>query len=93
VYKRQALKSGLFAKVFVPGGKKETVLVPVKAVVQKGQLTGVYSVDSKDVIAYRLVRTGKPHGERIEVLSGLKNGDRIIVEGVEKAIDGAMVRK
>jgi RND family efflux transporter MFP subunit len=88
-----ALKSGLFAKVLIPGGKKEAILVPGKAVVRKGQLTGVYSVDGKGVIAYSLVRTGKPYGEQVEVLSGLRSGDRIIVEGVEKAVDGGMVKK
>jgi RND family efflux transporter MFP subunit len=87
------LKSGLFAKVFVPGGKKEAILVPGKAIVHKGQLTGVYSVDDKNVIAYRLVRTGRPYGERVEVLSGLKRDDRIIVDGIEKAVDGGMVKK
>jgi len=88
-----ALKTGIFGKVFIPGGKKETILVPRKAVVEKGQLTGVYCVDSKEVISYRLVKTGKPYGEQIEVLSGLKNGDRIIVEGVEKAVDGGILKK
>lgn len=88
-----ALKTGIFGKAFIPGDKKETILVPGKAVVEKGQLTGVYSVDSKEVISYRLVKTGKPYGGQIEVLSGLKNGDRIIVEGVEKAVDGGILKK
>jgi RND family efflux transporter MFP subunit len=88
-----ALKTGIFGKAFIPGGKKETILVPRKAVVEKGQLTGVYCVDSKEVISYRLVKTGKSYGEQIEVLSGLQNGDRIIVEGVEKAVDGGIAKK
>jgi multidrug efflux pump subunit AcrA (membrane-fusion protein) len=39
------------------------------------------------------VRTGRPYGEQIEVLSGLKSGERIIVEGVDKAVDGGVVKK
>jgi multidrug efflux pump subunit AcrA (membrane-fusion protein) len=68
------------------------MLVPKKAVVEKGQLTGVYSVNEKGIISYNLIKTGKVYGEYAEVLSGLRNGDRIVVEGIEKAIDGGMVK-
>jgi RND family efflux transporter MFP subunit len=87
------LRTGLYAKVLISEGKKETMLIPKKAVVEKGQLTGVYSVNEKGVISYELIKTGKVYGERIEVLSGLKNGDRIIMEGMEKAIDGGIIKK
>ncbi|OPY78970.1 MAG: Multidrug resistance protein MdtE precursor [Syntrophorhabdus sp. PtaU1.Bin058] len=87
------LRSGLYAKVFIPEGKKKTILVPNKAIVQKGQLRGVYSVNDKGVISYSLIKTGKFYGERTEVLSGLKDDDRIIVEGVEKAVDGGITKQ
>ncbi len=87
------LRTGLYAKVLIPEGKKETMLVPKKAVIEKGQLTGVYVVNEKGVISYNLVKTGKNYGELTEVLSGLKNNDRIIVEGIEKAVDGGMVKQ
>ncbi len=51
-------RSGLFARVRIPVGKREAILVPAKAVVWKGQLTGVYAVDGQGVITYRLVRAG-----------------------------------
>lgn len=85
------LKNGYYAKVAIPVGKKQTLLVPKKAVVEKGQLTGVYTVDRNSVIAYRLVRAGKPSGDKIEILSGLDPGDTVIVDGVEKAVDGGIV--
>ena len=87
------LKNGHFAKVSIPVGKKQALLVPEKAVVKKGQLTGVYAVDKNSVIAYRLIRAGKLYGERVEILSGLNAGDTVIVDGVEKAVDGGMVSK
>jgi RND family efflux transporter MFP subunit len=85
------LKTGLYARVLVPQGKMTALLVPTKAVVEKGQLTGVYAVDDNDVVTYRLIRTGKSFDGFVEVLSGLGAGQRIIVEGVQNAVDGGVL--
>ncbi len=84
------LRSGLYAKVKIPQTTKEVILVPRTAVVDKGQLTGVYAVDSLGVVTYRLVRTGKEYGSHLEILSGLRPNDRIIAQGIEKAVDGGI---
>ena len=85
------LRSGLYAKVRISRGKKEIILAPKAAVVEKGQLTGVYAVDGQGVVTYRLVRIGKEFNGKWEILSGLKPNDRIIVQGVEKAVDGGII--
>ena len=54
-------------------------------------MTGVYAVDGQGVVTYRLVRTGKEYDGNWEILSGLKPNDRIIVQGVEKAVDGGIM--
>ena len=87
------LRTGLYANVKIGGTKKEVTLVPRTAIVEKGQLSGVYALDSKDIITYRLVRVGKSYAEKREILSGLKPADRIIVQGVEKAVDGGIIGK
>jgi RND family efflux transporter MFP subunit len=87
-----SLKSGLYGKVLIPEGTREAILVPPSAIVVKGQLTGVYGVDEGGVVTYRLIRKGRTHSGGTEILSGLKNGDKIIVSGVEKAVDGGMVK-
>lgn len=84
-------RSGLFARVSIPLGRKDAIVVPAQAVVQKGQLTGVYAVDGQGLVSYRLVRTGKVFVKGTEILSGLKAGDRIITAGVERVIDGGMI--
>ncbi len=88
-----SLKSGLFGRVLILEGRKEILLIPQGAVVEKGQLTGVYAVDDRGIMTYRLIKRGRPYGEKVEVLSGLKTGERIAVEGVEKAIDGGRVKQ
>jgi RND family efflux transporter MFP subunit len=85
------LRSGLYTSVKIPSGKKEVLLVPQSAFVEKGQLTGVYAVDDQGIVTYRLVRTGKVYNGSREILSGLKPNDQIIVQGVEKARDGGII--
>jgi RND family efflux transporter MFP subunit len=87
------LNGGQFVKINIPVGKKEAITVPKSAIVQKGELTGVYAVDSENIISYRLVRTGNTHGENIEILSGLSDGDKIITVGTEKATDGGKINE
>ena len=86
------LKTGLYAKVRIPSGAREALTVPSSSIVEKGQLTGVYSVDSRGVISYRLVRIGKLYEDNIEILSGLAAGDSIITSGLDRAVDGGIVR-
>lgn len=84
------LRPGMYARVGIPVGKKEMMLVPKNVVVEKGQLTGVYTVDPANVIKYRLIRLGKTYDNKVEILSGINPNERIIVSGVEKAVDGGI---
>jgi RND family efflux transporter MFP subunit len=85
------LRTGLYAKVRIPTGSRDVLTVPISALVEKGQLTGVYAVDSKEVISYRLVRVGKRFGNNAEILSGLNAGDKAIIAATDKAVDGGMI--
>ena len=85
------LKSGLWATAGISRGKRETLLVPKSALVERGQLTGVYAVDGGGIVSLRLVRTGREHDGRVELLSGVKAGERIVVKGAERAVDGGIV--
>jgi multidrug efflux system membrane fusion protein len=91
--KKSGLKSGLYCKVFIPEGQEETILVPKKSVVERGQLSGVYVVDDHRVMIFRLIRTGKTYADKVEVLSGLKGAELIVLEGIERAVDGGMVKQ
>ena len=84
-------RSGLFARVRIPIGKRDALLVPQEAVVRKGQLTGIYAVDDQGLVTYRLVRAGKAFAAGTEILSGLQAGDRIVTSGIEKVIDGGII--
>lgn len=89
--KGEGLRTGLFARVLVDGPEKAFLAVPGSALVSKGQLTGVFVVDAKGVVSYRLVRAGRATGGMVEVLSGLAEGETVISKGAEQAADGALL--
>ncbi len=84
------LASGLFARVRASAPAASVLPVPAEAVVERGQLHGLYVVED-GLLRFRLVRIGRRIDERVEVLSGLKPGDTVVVGGVGQARDGARV--
>jgi RND family efflux transporter MFP subunit len=84
------LSSGMFARVSLAGGERPALLVPAEAIVQRGQLSGLYVIE-EGVLHFRLVRTGRRLDEGVEILSGLAAGSTIVAAGAEKAQDGARV--
>ncbi len=91
--KDPSLRSGLYAKIRIPEGKNQVLLIPAGAVVEKGQLSGVYVVDNQGVMTYRIVKTGQKTGDKLEVVSGISPGERIAVAGLEHAIDGGLAKE
>ncbi|MCI0561985.1 MAG: efflux RND transporter periplasmic adaptor subunit, partial [Nitrososphaera sp.] len=89
---RPLLRSGFFGKAHFSLGYRETITIPRKAMVDRGQLVSVYVVDSSNIARLRLIKTGKQYGDRVEVLSGINDGDQVVVEGAETLSDGSPVR-
>lgn len=85
------VRSGLFARVAIPVGEAGMIMLPSKAIVNQGQLTGVYVVDQKQIAHFRLIRTGKQYGDAIEILSGLTSGDRYVIDAPPNLNDGDKV--
>jgi multidrug efflux pump subunit AcrA (membrane-fusion protein) len=84
-------RSGMFARVEIPTGQARQILIASRAVIHRGQLTGLYLVDSDNTARFRLIRTGKTYGDSLEVLSGLKEGDRYVLEPRPELQDGSRV--
>lgn len=91
--KDRVLRTGLFARVYIPVGRKKVIMAPSSSVVKRGDLTGVYGVDDRGVVHYRLIRTGRVYKDGVEVLSGISKGDRIVVLGLDKVIEGGIVKE
>lgn len=75
---------GAFGRLWVEDGPRPAVLVPDGAVYRAGQLEFVQRVDG-DRSLRRLVRTAPASGEQVEILSGLSEGDVILVNPAKGA--------
>lgn len=87
-----ALRTGLYGLARFPVAQKEATTVPKTAIVQRGQLTGVYVVGTDGKVNFRIVTTGKTSEGMVEILSGVSEGDEIAASDVERLSDGTKVR-
>ena len=82
------LAPGLFARVWLPtvGASQgaqagaERVYLPSSAIVRRAEMTGVYVVNAQGKPSLRQVRLGPTLGDRVEILSGLRTGDKVAAE-------------
>jgi multidrug efflux system membrane fusion protein len=86
------LRSGLFGKARFAIGQRQALKIPQKAILQSGQLVSVFIIDPSNILRLRLIKTGKQYGDQLEVLSGLNDGDRVVVEGIERVKEGDQVQ-
>lgn len=78
------------------GGDTQRLTVPASALLRRGELTAVYVAASRgegpseDGFVLRAVRVGAGHGEAgVEILAGLKAGDRVALDPVRAGLAGA----
>jgi membrane fusion protein (multidrug efflux system) len=86
------LRPGQFGKVrFVADMKKGAMVIPQEAVneLQGGYQVAVVGNDNK--VSIRPVTMGERIGAMWEVKEGLKPGDKVIVQGIQRAREGALV--
>jgi len=86
------LRPGQFGNVrFVADMKKGAMVVPQEAVTELQGSYQVAVVDENNKVSIRPVKMGERIGAMWEVTEGLKPGDKVVVEGVQKAREGATV--
>ena len=87
------LLPGMFVQVRFPmGGADSVIKVPQRAVMSGPQGQFVMTVDGEGKAAATPVRTGAMAGPDFIVNDGLKPGDQVIIEGLQKARPGAPVK-
>ena len=84
------LRAGMFGRVGFAAGKREAVMVPQSAVLERGQIRSVRVVEG-DTARLRFVTLGESRGNSREILSGLVPGEKIIVGGPTLLADGSRV--
>jgi RND family efflux transporter MFP subunit len=88
-----AIRSGLFGRAWFARRKKKAIALPQAAILHRGQLHGVYVVDAEGIARLRMVTLGRSIGEKMEILSGLSEGERVVMDAANRELDGKKVEK
>jgi RND family efflux transporter MFP subunit len=85
------LRSGLFGRAQFSRGNRSALLIPQTAVLDRGQLQGVYVVDQNRIANLRYVTLGKASGSGVEVLAGLQDGERLVAKPADLDLNGKRI--
>lgn len=87
------LRPGMFGRVrAVTGVAKAALLVPQRSVVEAQGSYSVVVVDSNNQASIRPVKMGERVGQMWVITDGIKAGEQVIAEGMQKAREGVTVR-
>jgi len=87
-----ALLPGMYAQVDLSSARTNPpILIPGDALVARAEGTQVAVVRSDHTVHLQKIEVGRDFGDRLEVLSGLKDGDTIIENPGDYARDGIKV--
>jgi RND family efflux transporter MFP subunit len=86
------LKPGMFGRVELNLGKASTIMVSDKAVIkQSGSNDKYVFVEKNGVVEYRKVELGRRIEDKIEIISGIADGENVVITGQSKLMDGTKV--
>ncbi len=80
---RHRLKPQMYANIAITNQKRNAILVPSTAVIRDGVSNYVFVEPTDGKYQRQDVRIGAPHDTSVEVIDGLKEGDRVITTGAE----------
>ena len=87
------IKVGMFANAAVVGQQRQNVLaIPESALVMREDQKTVFVATEENRVVQRVLKLGDAAGGWVEVLSGLKEGERIVIAGQHKLKDRASIR-
>lgn len=89
----QKLRPGMFARVEINLGKNMSVVIPDRAVIKQNGTNDKYVFIEKDgVVDYRKIELGRRLGDTYEIISGIEEGENIVIEGYTKLVSGSKVK-
>jgi membrane fusion protein (multidrug efflux system) len=89
---QRTILPGQFARVrMLVENRENAILVPQKAIQELQGTQTALTVDAQNKVLARSIVTGERIGDRWVVLEGLNAGDRVITEGLQKAMPGSIV--
>ena len=92
---KEQIKPGMYARVTMKYGTRQNIVVPDRAVVKMlgsgDRFIYVYKADG--TVSYQKVELGRRMQDKYEVLSGIADGDEVVVTGQAALKDGLAVER
>jgi len=86
------VKAGMFGRAtFAVGQGAESIYIPSDAVKRWYQFTGVFVVGADNKAHLRFVRLGRSSDSQVEIIAGLKAGERIVLNKLNEVEDGSPI--
>jgi RND family efflux transporter MFP subunit len=73
---------GMYVKVGLMIGEADRLVIPVSAVIERSEVSGVYVIGSQGSAELRYVRKGHQLGDKVEILAGLAAGDKVALDPI-----------
>lgn len=86
------LRPGMFLTVTLLNENVMSLVIPEQALIPERNVQSVFVVGENDVAELRQVQIGRRRPGDVEILSGLSEGERVIVDGTQKARNGQPVK-
>ena len=85
---QQDLLPGMFGRARFAAGTETPLLIPCRAVVERGGLEGGFRVGPDDIAQFRWLRLQRAFNGSVEVTAGLADGDRVVLDPPPGLSDG-----
>lgn len=91
--------SGMFVQAVFPIERSASAesaismtLIPKEAIIEEGQLKGIYVLNDQNIALLRWVRLGKTYGKDVEVLSGLSENEKYVLKADGRLFNGVQIK-
>ncbi len=89
----KTLRPGMFGRIKIDlGTRPDSIMAPERAIVELQGKQFVWVIGADNKASQRPVKVGETIGDRVVITEGLKVGERIVTEGLQKVREGAPVQ-
>jgi membrane fusion protein (multidrug efflux system) len=85
------LKPGMLMVVDLIKSRSQSITIPEEAVIQEKNRKFVFLVTQENTVAKNEISAGRRSPGKVEVISGLKEGDQVVVQGISRLRSGSPI--
>jgi RND family efflux transporter MFP subunit len=86
-----SLRAGMYGRAEFAHGVRKAIVIPRSAMVLRGSLASAYVLDGQGIAQLRYVTMGEGHEARVEVLSGISAGEKLVDDPSDRNLSGKRI--